>query len=86
MGLDTVELILATEDHFGIEIPDHIAETITTVGMLHSYVVCELERTGRSRHPTVVFGELRQLICEQFAVHPDQVMPEASFVDDLQMD
>jgi acyl carrier protein len=32
MGLDAVELIMAIEEEFGVEIPDHDAERITTVG------------------------------------------------------
>lgn len=31
-SLDTVELVMAFEEEFGIEIPDNIAETILTVG------------------------------------------------------
>ena len=30
-SLDTVELVMAFEEHFGIEIPDDAAETILTV-------------------------------------------------------
>ena len=31
-SLDTVELVLAFEEEFGVEIPDDAAETILTVG------------------------------------------------------
>ena len=31
-SLDTVELVMALEEEFGIEIPDDAAETIQTVG------------------------------------------------------
>jgi acyl carrier protein len=31
-SLDTVELVMAFEEEFGVEIPDEAAETITTVG------------------------------------------------------
>ena len=31
-SLDTVELVMAFEEEFGIEIPDDAAETIATVG------------------------------------------------------
>lgn len=86
MGLDTVELILATEDHFGIEIPDPAAETLTTVGALHGFIVSELERTGRPRDADIVFTELRDLICDQFAVEPHEVVAEARFIQDLHMD
>jgi acyl carrier protein len=31
-SLDTVELVMAFEEEFGVEIPDDVAETIVTVG------------------------------------------------------
>jgi acyl carrier protein len=37
-SLDTVELIMAMEEEFDIEIPDSDAEGITTVGALTQYV------------------------------------------------
>jgi acyl carrier protein len=37
-SLDTVELILALEDKFEIEIPDDDAEELTTVGKLINYI------------------------------------------------
>ena len=40
MGLDGVELVLAIEDSFGVEIPDEDAERIITVGDLNDYVLC----------------------------------------------
>ena len=86
MGLDTVELVLVTEKHFDIEIPDRVAETLTTVGRLHEFVVTELENAGRPRDAAVVFIELRELICDQAGVTPEQVVPEARFVEDLFLD
>jgi acyl carrier protein len=37
-SLDTVELVMALEEHFDIEIPDEAAEGITTVGDAVKYI------------------------------------------------
>jgi acyl carrier protein len=37
-SLDTVELIMALEEEFGIEVPDEQAEKLTTVGDVAKYI------------------------------------------------
>ena len=37
-SLDQVELVMAFEEEFGIEIPDEAAENITTVGSAVKYI------------------------------------------------
>ena len=37
-SLDTVELVMAFEEEFGIEIPDEAAESIVTVGDAVTYI------------------------------------------------
>ena len=37
-SLDTVELVMAFEEEFGVEIPDDSAETILTVGDAVKYI------------------------------------------------
>lgn len=37
-SLDTVELVMALEEEFGVEIPDEDAEKITTVGEAVKYI------------------------------------------------
>ena len=41
-SLDTVELVMALEEEFDIEIPDEDAEKLTTVGEALNYVIGKL--------------------------------------------
>jgi len=43
-SLDTVELVMALEEAFGIEIPDEDAEKIKTIGDTVSYVVAHAKK------------------------------------------
>jgi acyl carrier protein len=84
MGLDTVEIVLAVEEAFGLEISDATASQIFTVGELHAFLVAELTRLGRPGiDPANVYEELRDIICRQLGVEPAAVLPDARFVKDL---
>lgn len=37
-SLDAVEIIMAIEDEFGLEIPDELAESLKTIGEIVEYV------------------------------------------------
>jgi acyl carrier protein len=41
-SLDTVELVMALEEEFGMEIPDEDAEKITTVGEAVKYIAAHI--------------------------------------------
>lgn len=46
-SLDTVELIMALEEQFGIEIPDEDAEKIQTVGQVIEYIKNKVEQKNQ---------------------------------------
>jgi acyl carrier protein len=39
MGLDTVDLVMAIEEEFGIEIPNTDAPNLAVLGDMHDYIV-----------------------------------------------
>jgi len=87
VGLDTVELVMAIEEGFGLEIPDEKAAGMYTVGDMHAFLVYELRRLGRSELDEVgIFEKMRDIICHQTGVKPGEVIPSASFVKDLRLD
>ena len=43
-SLDTVELVMALEENFGLEIPDEDAEKIKTVGDTVTYVIAHAKK------------------------------------------
>jgi acyl carrier protein len=87
VGLDTVELVFAVEDHFEVQIPDADASKLVTVGMLLAWIMNELSRQGRAPVDLErTFQELRDVICRQTGVSPERVVPEARFVQDLRLD
>ncbi len=83
MGLDTVELVLAVEEHFAIEISDVDSVTLATCGALSDYVERQLRARGDLRPAEVVWTETKQIIVEQLGVKPDEVTRAARFYEDL---
>lgn len=78
MGLDGVELILAIEDHFGIEIPDRDAWELTTPRKLIDYIAKKLSidsiapATCLSQH---AFHRLRSAITEVTGLPRKRIRP-----------
>ena len=87
MGLDTVELVMAVEEEFGLEIPNAAAAKMFTVGDMHAFLTAELKRRGHTNEDDGrIFGRLREIVCTQLGVKPELVVPAASFVEDLGAD
>lgn len=86
MGLDSVELVLAVEEEFELDIPDAAAEMMMTVGDMHAFLIAELKRLGRESNPAEIFEQLRAIIVRQLRIKPEKVVLSARFGKDLHLD
>jgi acyl carrier protein len=86
MGLDTVELILEAEKHFGVSVPDERAEKTETVEKF-ARLLCELSAQTETPLPyDDVLLQLQQMIAKMFKIPIERIVPEARFVQDLRLD
>lgn len=87
MGLDSVELILAIEEEFGIEIPDSEASTIATVGDVYELVKI---RVGQVEPASClsqrIFHKLRRGLSESYGVERSAITPQAHLSDFIPME
>lgn len=87
MGLDAVELVMAIEDEFTIDIPDAEAERMKTVGELYYYVRKTVHlKTLRPPSDEELWQRVRNVVVEQLGVKDHQVTREARFIEDLGID
>ena len=92
MGLDTVELIVAIEKKFKIDIPNPEGAQIVTVGDIHEVVWKHLpEKPAGSKNEKILTrGETAQIINELiadfagFELH--EITPDKSITSDLGLD
>jgi len=83
MGLDTVELIMAVEEEFGLEISDDEGAKMERVGDMLHFVLYKLRERGEVIEDEVIWSRLKTLIVEQLGVKPEHVVPTARFIPDL---
>jgi len=86
MGLDTVELIMAIEEEFGIDIPNDVAAHIATMGHISAYVFKCLEAQGKKPDPEATWEQVKAIVVYQLGVKPEEVTPDAYIVRDLGID
>ncbi len=86
MGLDSVELIMAIEDEFGIDIPNESAPQLAVLGEMHDFIVRELRQRGTTLDDSMVWERLRNMVVEQLGVRPEEVTRSAHLFKDLGAD
>jgi hypothetical protein len=78
MGLDSVELVMAVEEKFGITISDEEAQDVRTVGDMYQCVLRKVMVTDKSSCLTQkAFHLLRRTAKQLFNVPRDQFKPDA---------
>jgi acyl carrier protein len=83
MDLETVELIMAVEEEFIIEIPDDRAERIVSIGELRNVVMAELQRFDRGREAGAVLDRIAEIAANFAHVDRGSVGPDTTLVEDL---
>ena len=87
MGLESVEVVMAAEDAFGIEITDQEAEKIYTVGDLYDCVLAKLRETGTAAPDSqAVWMRLRGVLSDQLGIDIRKILKSSRFVEDLRID
>lgn len=84
MGLDTVELVIAFEDAFGIKIPDEVATGITTPREVTDYVLMQLKFANKDWTREQVAARVREVVIEQTGT--EDFTEDSRFIQDLHMD
>ena len=84
MGLDTVELIMKIENHFGIHIPDEEAEGLVTVGLISEAVARHVAATPDQLSSILL--QVRTIIADHAGLDLEEVQPEKSITSDLGLD
>jgi len=86
MGLDTVELVMAMEDEFGIEIPNCDAPKLAVLGDMNDYILRALRQRGETPDERLIWERLSRIVVKQLGVRPDEVTRSAHIVYDLRAD
>ena len=86
LGLETVEIVMEIEDHFGIKIPNAVASGCVTVADLQRVVVDLLVKRGLPDSPSLaesVFTDIVRISAEVTGKDPKSIRPESQWVGDV---
>lgn len=78
MGLDSVELLMSTEDAFQIHITDEEANKILTVGDLYNLIINKIEVQEHNRKScltSAAFYRIRRALCEVMNLRRGDIRP-----------
>lgn len=79
MGLDSVELLMSTEDAFQIHISDDEANKVVSVGDLYNLVLAKIEVQEHNRKrclTSAAFYRIRRALCEVMNLRRRDIRPE----------
>jgi hypothetical protein len=76
MTLDIVELVMAIEEGFGIELENIELENLETVGDLHA-VILKAQRTDTKGVPWSALV----MLFEEYGAPPGSITPQTRFID-----
>lgn len=86
MGLQVIEIILALEKHFGVRIPDEVAEQCLTVGAMQN-AFAELLAHKRKCNADALQAEVWQgmvkVVADEMGMNPCDIKPESKWVGDI---
>lgn len=83
MGLDTVELVMAIEDSFDVQIPDEQAEKIRTVGDAYEFIIAAKQANQTPRDvclSAATFYRIRRSLCPLINVGFPRTPPETHVI------
>ena len=86
MGLDTVELVMAIEDEFDIQISSNDAPKLAVLGEMHGYIVRQLDERGQKPDENEIWARLSRVVVKQLGVRPDEVKRSTHVIKDLRAD
>lgn len=86
VGLESVELVIAIEEEFGLDIPDRDAERMITVGDVYEWLRIRLSTADpRACLTQRVFYKLRRALIENYKLERYTVAPDTRLTDLLSL-
>ncbi len=86
-ALDSIELIMAIEEEFGLEIPDSTAERLVTVGDAYEYLKGRLDSVPAEECLCQkIFYKLRRALIANFDVKRNLIEPDSKMTDILSIE